>query len=83
MSRPESHQYRLNALRVDELLEQHHLTHGEVAQQLGYSRSYWSLLINGHRGLSPTVRRCLRRHTILGSIPEDQLWHRAPRAQVA
>lgn len=83
MSRPEAHDYRLNAFRVDQLLEQHHLTHGEIAQQLGYSRSYWSLLINGHRGLSPMVRRCLRKHAVLGSVPEDELWTRTPRREAA
>ena len=83
MSRTEANVYRLNAFRVDQLLEEHHLTHGELAQQLGYSRSYWSLLVNGHRGLSPKVRRCLRKHSILASVPEDELWTRIPRQEAA
>jgi plasmid maintenance system antidote protein VapI len=83
MSRVETHVYVLNAFRVDQLLEEHHLTHGEVALQLGYSRSYWSLLVNGHRGLSPKVRRCLRKHALLGSIAEDDLWTRSLRRLAA
>lgn len=83
MSRTEAHDYRLHAMRVDELLEQHHLTHGDIAQQLGYSRSYWSLLVNGHRRLSPRVRRCLRSHPVFASIPEDELWSRTRRREAA
>jgi transcriptional regulator with XRE-family HTH domain len=75
--------YRLNAHRVDQLLEEHHLTHGELALQLGYSRSYWSLLLNGHRGLSPKVRRCLRGHAILATVSEEELWTRVPRREAA
>ena len=78
MSRPESNAYHLNPLRIDALLEQYHLTHADVAEQLGYSRSYWSMLVNGHRGLSPRVRRCLRQHPIFRTVPEDKLWTRTP-----
>ena len=79
MSRPESHEYRLNPLRIDDLLEEHHLTHADVAEQLGYSRSYWSMLVNRHRNLSPRMRRCLRRHPLFATIPEEELWTRTPR----
>ena len=79
MARPEAHVYQLNAFRVDALLEQHHRTHGELAEELGISRTYWSLLLNGHRGLTPKLRRRLREHSVLGSIPESELWTRTPR----
>ena len=79
MSRPESHEYRLNAACIDELLERHHLAHAEIADTLGYSRAYWSMLVNGHRRLSPWMRQCLRKHPLLGQVPEDVLWTRTPR----
>ena len=83
MSRVEANVYVLNAFQVDRLLEAHHLTHNEVATQLGFSRSYWSLLVNGHRGLSPRVRRCLRSHPVLGAVPESELWTSIPREKAA
>lgn len=79
MPRPTLFDYRLNPLCIDDVLEHHHLTHADLAEQLGYSRSYWSMLVNGHRSLSPRVRRCLRRHPIFGTVPEDELWTRTPR----
>ncbi|MCK6517898.1 helix-turn-helix domain-containing protein [Myxococcota bacterium] len=82
MSRPERHEHHLRPLRVDELLEAHHLTHADAAVQLGYSRSYWSMLVNRHRRLSPSVRRCLRRHPVFATVPEDELWTRALRGGV-
>lgn len=79
MSRPSNCNYFLNAHVVDELLERHHLTHADVAHQLGYSRSYWSELVNNHRSLSPRLRRCLRQHPIFGAVDEAVLWTRQPR----
>ena len=79
MPRPERNTYHLNAPRIDEVLETHHLTHADVAAAVGCSRSYWSMLLNGHRRLSPRMRRSLRGHPLFESIPEDELWTRTPR----
>jgi plasmid maintenance system antidote protein VapI len=79
MPRLETFDYFLNAHAVDELLERYHLTHADVAHQLGYSRSYWSELVNNHRRLSPRIRRCLRQHPVFGTLDEAALWTRQMR----
>ena len=79
MPRRERNSYHLKPHNIDEVLEKHHLTHAEVAAQLGCSRSYWSMLLNGHRSLSPRMRRSLRGHPLFVGIPEEELWTPTPR----
>ena len=77
--RHESHDYFLIAETIDRILEDHDLHHADLAFQLGYSRSYWSQLVNGHRRLSPRIRRALRGHPLLRNLPTEVLWTRTPR----
>jgi transcriptional regulator with XRE-family HTH domain len=77
--RHESHDYFLNAHTIDRVLEENDLHHADLAFQLGFSRSYWSQLVNGHRRLSPRVRRALRGHPILRHQPVEALWSKQPR----
>ena len=77
--RHESNDYFLIATTIDRVLEDNDLHHSEFAFQLGFSRSYWSQLLNGHRRLSPRVRRALRGHPILRDVPVEALWTRHPR----
>lgn len=59
---------------VIRILDRHHLTHSRVAAHLELSRSYWSQLVNGHRALSPEVRRRLMASRYFRGVSEDVLW---------
>jgi transcriptional regulator with XRE-family HTH domain len=56
------------------VLDQRHLNHQQLASQLGVSPSYWSLLFNNHRSLTPRLRRRLLRCPALRELSEDELW---------
>lgn len=66
----------LNAAIVASRLEERHLNHGELADELGLSRSYWSQLIHRKRSLTPQVRRWLLAAPTLTGLSEAQLWER-------
>lgn len=75
---PVTSRFWLNAAVVPGRLEAHHLTHGEFADSLGLSRSYWNQLIHGKRPLTPQVRRCLLTSGPLAGVPENEFWERVP-----
>jgi hypothetical protein len=57
-------------------LDERHLRQSEFADGLGLSRSTWSELVNGHRPLSPRVRRALLASPVLAGMAEHELWRR-------
>ncbi len=75
---PVTSRFWLNAAIVAGRLEAHHLSHGDFADSLGLSRSYWSQLIHRKRSLTPQVRRCLLTSGPLAGVPENELWERVP-----
>jgi hypothetical protein len=81
VSRTESNIYYLNVDTIERILEFNHINHAIFADGLGYSRGYWSMIVNKHRPLSPTVRKCLTRHALLKGTPETDLWTRVPRSK--
>lgn len=67
-------QYWLNTATMLHVLDEHHLTHAELADAVGVSRAYWSMLLHRHRPLSPQVRRKMLACTLLKSIEPTDLW---------
>ena len=68
----------LNASFIAARLEGHHLTHADLADSLGLSRSYWSQLLHRKRALTPQVRRALLAAPALAGVAETDLWERVP-----
>ena len=66
----------LRSDRVRALIDRQHLTHAQVAERLGFTRSYWSQLLNGHRPLAPTTRRRLIDSGLFADCGEGELWER-------
>ena len=69
---PVTSRFWLNATIVAGRLEAHHLSHGDFADSLGLSRSYWSQLIHRKRTLTPQIRRCLLTSGPLAGVPENE-----------
>ncbi len=68
-------QYYLRARAITRLLDRNHLSHGEFADQLGISRSYWSSLVNHRAKLSPRMRRrILGCAVVQNDVPDEELW---------
>ena len=68
----------LNADTVSSRLEERNLNHGDLADELGLSRSYWSQLLHRKRALSPQVRRWLLASPTLAGLAATDLWERLP-----
>jgi transcriptional regulator with XRE-family HTH domain len=66
----------LNAATVSARLEERHLNHGDFADELGLSRSYWSQILHRKRPLTPQVRRWLLASPSLTGLTEADLWER-------
>ena len=66
----------LRSDRIRAIVDANHLTHAQVAQQLGFTRSYWSQLVNGRRPLAPTTRRRLLDSGVFANCVEEDLWER-------
>lgn len=75
---PPASRFWLNAATVLARLEERHLTHADVADALGLSRSYWSQLVHRKRSLSPQVRRAPLAAAALAGLSEAELWDRVP-----
>jgi transcriptional regulator with XRE-family HTH domain len=59
---------------IRRVLVRFHLTHQQLADHLGLSRSYWSQLFNRHRSLTPASRQALLASQYLEGVGEDELW---------
>lgn len=70
--------YFLRSDVVREAVDGQHLTHAHVAQRLGFSRAYWSQLVNRRRPLTATSRTLILSSGLFTGIAEDQLWERVP-----
>ena len=70
--------YIMRGNRVRALLGRRNLTITEGAQRLGVSRSYFSQLLAGRRGLSPKVRRRLLANAPFSELSADDLWREPP-----
>ncbi len=68
---PVTSRFWLNATIVAGRLEAYHLTHGDFADSLGLSRSYWSQLIHRKRSLTPQVRRCRIPLALTSNFPRN------------
>lgn len=68
----------LRGNRVRALLGRRNMTITEGAQKLGVSRSYFSQLLAGRRGLSPKVRRRLLANAPFSELSADDLWRAPP-----
>lgn len=68
----------LRGNRVRALLGRRNLTITEGAEKLGVSRSYFSQLLAGRRGLSPKVRRRLLVNAPFCELSPDDLWREPP-----
>jgi hypothetical protein len=66
--------FYLRADVVQDVLDRYHLSHLRFADHVGRSRSSWSQVFNGHRPLSPGVRRDLLASRYLRGIDEASLW---------
>ncbi len=66
----------LRSDRIRAIIDAHHLTHAQAAQRLGFTRSYWSQLVNGRRPLAPTTRRRLLDSGLFVGHGEEELWER-------
>ena len=66
--------YFLRTATVQNILDDHHLTHMRFAEHLGLSRSYWSQLFNRRRHLTPSVRQDLRASRYLRHLCRAELW---------
>ena len=66
--------YILRGDFVAERLNAAHVYHHDFAEQIGLSRTYFSQVLNGHRHLSPRVRRALLSHSIFAGVAEGDLW---------
>ena len=75
LSRPA---WLLRGNRVRALLGRRNLTITEAAEMLGVSRSYFSQLLAGRRGLSPKVRRRLLANAPFSELSADELWRAPP-----
>lgn len=75
---PTASRFWLNGAAVVARLEERHLTHADLADALGLSRSYWSQLVHRKRSLSPQVRRALLETPALAGLSEAELWDRLP-----
>ena len=75
---PATSRFWLNAAVVCARLEERHLNQGDLADELGLSRSYWSQLMHRKRPLTPQVRRWLLAAPTLAGLAEVQLWERVP-----
>lgn len=64
----------LRQREIKNLLEHNHLTMGDVAKRLRISRSYFSLLVHGHRQPSPRLRRRILSCAPFKGHPESALW---------
>ncbi len=70
--------YYLKKDSISLLIERNHLCHEGFAQEIGISRSHWSLIYNRHQRLSPRARRKLLACPLLRGIPESELWDVVP-----
>lgn len=68
----------LRGNRVRALLGRRNMTLTEGAEKLGVSRSYFSQLLAGRRGLSPKVRRRLLVSAPFSELSPDDLWRAPP-----
>ena len=75
---PTTTRFWLNAPVVAARLEERHMNYGDLADELGLSRSYWSQLLHRKRPLTPQVRRWLLASPTLAGLHEAQLWERLP-----
>jgi len=69
------HRFYIKRSKVQEILDFNHLTHRGFAKDLDLSPSHWSLLFNGKRPLTPTVRRRLLQNPVLQSCSESDIWN--------
>jgi transcriptional regulator with XRE-family HTH domain len=70
--------YFLRRAFVADRLDAAHLRHHVVARQLGVSPAYFSQLLNGHRTVSPDVRRAVLDHPAFAGVDEALLWDIKP-----
>lgn len=68
----------LRGNRARALLGRRNLTITEGAEKLGVSRSYFSQLLAGRRGLSPKVRRRLLANAPFSELSAEDLWREPP-----
>lgn len=75
---PTTSRFWLNGDVVAARLEERNMNHGDLADELGLSRSYWSQLLHRKRPLTPQVRRWLLASPSLVGLPGELLWERVP-----
>lgn len=68
--------FRLRSDNLRDLLDRFHRNHRGFAEDLEISAGYWSQLLNGHRRLTPALRRRLLEHQIVkqAGLSGDDLW---------
>jgi hypothetical protein len=69
------HRFYIKRSKVQEILDINHLTHRGFAKDLDLSPSHWSLLFNGKRQLTPSVRRKLIQSPLLEPFSESDIWN--------
>lgn len=67
---------------VRRVLTRFHLTHQQLADALGLSRSYWSLIYNRHRHLTPALRQTLLASSYFDGLSEGELWEVLPASDL-
>jgi hypothetical protein len=75
---PATSRFWLNGPVVAARLEERNMNHGNLADEIGLSRSYWSQLLHRKRPLTPQVRRWLLASPTLAGLSGEQLWERLP-----
>lgn len=67
--------YYLNGPFLRQVLDRACLAHDDFAEEIGVSRSHFSVVLNGHLPLSKRMRRKLLESPRLKGIPEAMLWY--------
>lgn len=71
--------YYLNAPFFRHLLDRVWiLAHDDFAEELGVSRSHFSVILNGHLPLSKRMRKKLLENPRLQGVSQSDLWYEAP-----
>lgn len=78
----EESRFLLRQDTVRRVLTRFHLTHQQLADHLGLSRSYWSQVYNRHRHLTPSLRQTLLASRYLEGLGEDELWEVLPASDL-
>lgn len=71
-------QYFVRTAVIQRILDTKHLTNTRFAERAGFSRSYWSQILNRHRPISREIRRRVLDSGVFDGHDEADLWDVIP-----